>query len=233
MDRRQILQGNWDRVQAEIHEACQSANRTADSVRLIAITKYVDANVVRELYDIGCRAIGESRPQVLMDKYEPLQDLDLEWHLVGQLQSNKSKRMVARADYIHSIDSWELLRTVHRHAVEMQKTVKLLLEVHLTGEATKAGFHPTELETLEQQLADLSHVSVVGFMGMAELDGPEARVRQQFANLRLIRDRWLDVGGSQHPLNQLSMGMSGDFHWAIAEGATMVRVGSNLFTGLI
>ncbi len=233
MDRLQILRSNWNRVQEEISAACQIASRATESVQLIAITKYVDADVVRDLHRLGCRAIGESRPQVLMNKYDQLSALDLEWHLVGHLQSNKAKRIVTRADYIHSIDSWEILNTVNRHAAESQRIIKVLLEVHISGEATKSGFGVLEIDSLHHRLAESTHVSVVGFMGMAELDGPESRVRQQFSILRSIRDRWQGTAGPQHPLNQLSMGMSSDFHWAIAEGATLIRVGSNLFTGLI
>lgn len=233
MDRKQILRENLEQVRSEIASACIANGRSPDSVKLIAITKYVDAAVVRELFHLGCNVIGESRPQVLLEKRALLSDLPMEWHLVGHLQSNKAKRMVTQAEFIHSIDSWDLLHDIERHAAAASKPIKCLLEVHISGEASKTGFAVEELSALAEQAADLQYVSLVGCMGMAELDAPEQRVRQQFSILRQCRERWQGQMGEQHPLNEFSMGMSSDFVWAIAEGATMVRIGSQLFKGLV
>lgn len=226
------LAENLETVRRRIAEAARRAGRDPAQVRLVAVTKYVSAETVRRLVEAGCRALGESRPQQLWAKAAALADLPIEWHLVGHLQRNKVLRTLPLAAWIHSVDSVRLLETIDRAAAELALRPKVLLEVHISGEATKQGFAAEELEGVVAEAARFAHVEVRGLMGMAGLEGGLDAARRQFARLRALRDRLRQVCPSSIELAELSMGMSGDYEAAIAEGATLVRVGSALFEGI-
>lgn len=225
------IQENVQRVQERIARAAERSGRGADAVRLIAVTKYVDGATTRELVAAGCRALGESRPQVLWEKSSELADLDIEWHLIGHLQRNKAKRTVPLVDWIHSVDSLRLLHTLNEMAADRasDRPLRVLLEINISGESAKHGFQADELESTLEQSVGFRHLQIAGLMGMAGLDGDLDDARREFAMLRGLRDRHRDFLTDNIQLHELSMGMSGDFEAAIEEGATMVRVGSLLF----
>ncbi len=226
---------NVDRVRERIESAARASGRSPDSVTLVAVTKYVDADIARLLVEHGCRDLGESRPQALWEKAAALADLDVRWHMIGSLQRNKVARTLPVASLIHSVDSARLANTISRLSVESGTVQDILLEVNISGESAKHGFMPESLPGETARLLDLPGIRVCGLMGMASQSG-EAEIHDEFSRLRRAAGNLQSQFQHQadnHPLDQLSMGMSGDFPWAIAEGATIVRIGSSLFQGIV
>jgi PLP dependent protein len=220
---------NVAQIRGRIAEAARRSGRAADAVRLVAVTKYVAADVVRPLVAAGCLDLGESRPQQLWDRAAELADLPIRWHFIGHLQRNKVHRTLPLVAMIHSIDSPRLLAAIEEEGLP---PIPALVEVHISGEATKSGFVPDELEASLAAAAECRHVAIRGLMGMASLDGGLDVARRQFAALRELRDRLRVNCPPGVTLDELSMGMSGDFEAAVEEGATLVRVGSALFEGI-
>lgn len=226
------IRENLNRIHERIASAAQRSGRRASDVQLVAVTKYVGVDEVRALAAAGCRDIGESRPQELWRKAEALSSESIRWHLVGHLQRNKVRNTLPHVVLIHSADSERLLKSIDREAQRLGSKTRVLLEVNVSGDTAKHGFAPDEVPSLLPQLADLKSVEVCGIMAMAGLDsGPEG-ARREFVQLRALRDQLRKNCPSQVSLDELSMGMSGDFEIAIEEGATIVRVGSALFEGM-
>ena len=223
---------NLAAVRGRIAEAARRAGRSNEEVRLVAVTKYVDLAAVRAVAEAGCRELGESRPQQLVERAAALADADVAWHLVGPLQRNKVRKVLPSATMIQSIDSLRLAEAVNRVAGELELRVPVLLEINLSGETAKHGLDAARTEPLLPMLAALAQIEIRGLMGMAGLaSGPE-QVRAEFASLRQLRDRLRANCPEGIAFDELSMGMSGDFETAIEEGATIVRVGSALFEGI-
>lgn len=241
------LVGNLARIRQRIAEAARASGRAADAVTLVAVTKYVEPPLARALAEAGCLDLGESRPQELWSKAEALADQPVRWHLIGHLQRNKIARTLPLVSLIHSADSMRLIETIDAEAAKVvgtfhvpQRTminvapaaprrVSLMLEVNVSGESAKHGFAPDELLPLGPRLAALAHVEIRGLMCMASRDSAQDQARREFERLRFLRDRLRGDWPDALHLDELSMGMSGDFEAAIAEGATLVRIGSSLF----
>ena len=192
-----------------------------------------------EAYQAGERDFGESRVQELLTKCEALPK-DIRWHMIGHLQTNKVRQIVPFIHLIHSIDSEHLLATVNREAEKIGRVVNVLLEVHVAAEETKAGFSPEELQALVDKLQTASttlypFVRICGIMGMATNTDDETEIRRCFRALKSLSDQLAHTiakGEQQSPQatnNILSMGMSSDYRLAIAEGSTMVRIGTTIF----
>lgn len=228
-----VLATNLAAIQDEMARACQSAGRDLREVRLLAVTKYADLEWVKTLVQLGQRELGESRPQQLVQRAELLADGPaVSWHLIGNLQRNKVRSVLPYVDLIHSIDSARLLERVDAIAGELELVPEVLLEVNVSGEESKHGFDPVALDADWDQLMSYQHARIVGLMTMApKVESPD-EARPWFARLRELRDRLQSRIAAPHHLNELSMGMSGDFAAAILEGSTIVRVGSRLFEGL-
>lgn len=223
-----------DRLRAledRLRAACRRAGRDRAEVRLVAVTKSVPAEVAALLPPLGVLDLGESRPQELWRKAAAL-PADVHWHLIGHLQRNKVERTLPLVRLIHSVDSLRLLDAIEAEAARQGRPVAALLEVNASREASKHGFAPEAVPGLVPRLAALRHVSVRGLMTMAAPDDDAGRARPAFAALRRLRDRLRTDLGPGHPLEHLSMGMTGDFEVAVEEGATLVRVGTLLFEGL-
>ncbi|MGC3966315.1 MAG: YggS family pyridoxal phosphate-dependent enzyme [Pirellulales bacterium] len=216
-------------VRRRIAAAAVAASRNAEDVRLVAVTKYVDAATTQLLVEAGCRDLGESRPQQLWDKAATLADPNIRWHMIGHLQRNKVRRTVELLHLLHSGDSLRLLQEVDETCAKRPSPLPVLLEVNVSGDSSKHGLTPSEVEPLLDELAKLTHLDVRGLMCMAGLDGDAGEARRDFAALRTLRDRLRLAWEGRYTLDDLSMGMSGDFEVAVAEGSTMVRVGSALF----
>jgi pyridoxal phosphate enzyme (YggS family) len=212
------LAANLAAVEARIAAACARAGRPRTDVTLVAVTKYASARVAARLHDLGVADLGESRPQVLWRKADAL-PRSVRWHLIGHLQRNKVDKTLPRAALIHSVDSVRLIEALAAEADRQSRDVPLLIEVNLSGEASKTGLDPAGLPEARAAVARHPRLHLRGLMTMAAHDGPEA-ARPVFRRLR-------ELGG---PL--LSMGMTNDFEVAIEEGATHVRVGSALFEGI-
>jgi pyridoxal phosphate enzyme (YggS family) len=224
---------NVARVREEIAAAALAAGRNPASIRLVAVTKYVDAATASHVLAAGCTGLGESRPQELWSKAADPALTGAKWHLVGRLQRNKIRRTLPLASLIHSVDSERLIAAIDAEAKATGQVVEILLEVNCSGDAAKQGFTPEEVRRLLPSLADIRHVNVAGLMTMAPLEGGEPAARRAFAALRALRDELAAEAPPQVKFTELSMGMSGDFAAAIAEGATIVRIGSTLFEGVL
>ncbi len=222
------FQKNLDDVKSRIAEAAARSGRSVNDIQLLAVTKYVDADVTRQLVMAGCRLLGESRPQALWEKADSLKDLDIEWHLIGHLQRNKVKRSIPLVTLTHSVDSLRLLNAISDMANEHNLSANILLEVNVSGETAKHGFDPEELEATLEHAATRPAVNVRGLMCMAGLAGGPEEARREFESLRQLKEQHEHFKTDNIDLKQLSMGMSGDFEIAIEEGATIVRVGSLL-----
>ena len=224
---------NLGRVRTAHGRSGPPAGRNAGDVRLLAVTKYVGAREIRALVDAGCNDLGESRPQQLWDRAAELGDLGVHWHLIGHLQRNKVRRTLPLVELIHSVDSPRLAAEIDAEAGQAARRAAILLEVNVSGEAAKHGFAPAEVEPFVAALAGYRNLDLRGLMCMAGLEGDLDDARREFAALRLLRDRLRPNGPAGIAMNELSMGMSGDFTVAIEEGATIVRIGSALFEGLL
>jgi PLP dependent protein len=224
------IAGNLEDVRARIAEACLKGRRAPDSVRLIAVTKTAQLDWIRALIELGQLDLGENRPQQLAQRAAELPQT-VRWHLIGHLQRNKVELIWPRVQWIHSVDSLRLLRSLASFADKSSISPQILLEVNVSGETSKGGFAPDELSAAWDEI-QASSLPVVGLMTMAPLANDPATVRPVFRGLRELRDRLAERSGKAFPLPELSMGMSGDFEVAVEEGATMVRIGSRLFEGL-
>jgi len=231
-DLAQRIAQNLADVRARIADAAATSGRPADEITLVAITKYVGEAEVRALVEAGCRLLGENRPQQLWEKAEACADLPIRWHMVGHLQRNKVRRTVPVVEMIQSVDSPRLIDAINRVAAELSRRVPILLEVNVSGETAKHGFEPGAVGPALAELAACEHVEVRGLMCMAAFEGGPDAARRDFAALRALRDRLRAGCPDGAKLDELSMGMSGDYEVAIQEGATIVRVGSALYEGV-
>jgi PLP dependent protein len=226
------LADNLSEVRGRIAAAARRGGRAADDVTLVAVTKSVPAAIDRELVMLGCRDLGESRPQELWAKAEALAELPIRWHFIGHLQRNKVERTLPLVSLVHSADSPRIIAAIDQAAAASGRVVPLLLEVNISGEQSKHGFTPDSLAQCLSDAAALPHIQIRGLMAMAALAGGPERARRDCRALRELRDRLRELETPGVSLDELSMGMSGDFEAAVEEGATLVRVGSALFEGV-
>ena len=230
--RRETIARNLERCRREIAAAAARADRDPASVGLLAVTKYVSADVVRDLYELGLRDFGESRVQRGAALREELPDLaEARWHLVGHLQRNKVRQALRTFHVVHSLDSYRLAEALIAHAREAP-LLDVYLEVNVGDESEKTGMPREELPRVLELLRDRGGaLRICGLMAMGSRDATAERTRPEFRALHALRDRFAQEGllpGSAG----LSMGMSDDFPIAVEEGATIVRVGSLLFEGI-
>ncbi|MCC7086149.1 MAG: YggS family pyridoxal phosphate-dependent enzyme [Pirellulales bacterium] len=226
------LAENLAHVKRRIASAALRSGRPPGAVKLVAVTKSAPVNVVHDLIALGIYDLGESRPQVLWNKAAALADQAVCWHLIGHLQRNKVQRTLPLVSMIHAGDSMRLLQAIDAAAAVDGRRVPLLLEINISGDASKHGFTAAEVERQLPAIARLTHVEIRGLMGMASREGDLEQARQEFSRLRQLRDRLQSSAPPEIALEELSMGMSGDFDVAIEAGATIVRIGSALFEGL-
>ncbi len=224
------IAANLAHVHERIAAAAGRSGRRPDSITLVAVSKYVDATMAQELVKAGCRDLGEARPQELWGKAEELAAADIRWHLIGHLQTNKVRRTLPLVSLVHSIDSEKLLDAVNAEARLLKRRVPVLLEVNVSGEAAKHGFPPGAVGPTLGHAVLWPHVEIQGLMCMAALEGGIDVARRNFAALRELRDQLAGNCPPDVSLRELSMGMSGDYEVAIEEGATIVRIGSALFS---
>ena len=220
------LQENLTRIRSRIDQACERSGRQPDSVRLMAVSKNQPPERVAEAASAGLTLFGENRIQDAKVKI-PLCPGQLEWHFIGHLQTNKIRKVVSRFALFHGVDNENLAAQINRIAGELGVTANVLLEVNVSGEESKFGFAPENLPAALEKLAPLPFLRIRGLMTMAPYSDNPDEARPFFAKLRELRNRLASQTGL--PLSELSMGMSGDFEQGIAEGATIVRVGSAIF----
>lgn len=228
-----LIQANYRQVLGELSDAASAAGRKPGEIRLIAVTKYVGIRETIALVEAGCLDLGESRPQSLWEKFPQIPP-SVRWHFIGHLQRNKVKRTLPMIHLLHSLDSIRLTDEIEREASNTHDRLPVLLEIHIAQEATKTGMPPEEAEEwMRRYVADESlqqRVELRGLMGMASLNTDASQTHREFASLRSKMEAWNERFHLQ--MSELSMGMSQDFAIAIAEGSTMVRIGSRLFEGV-
>ena len=203
------------------------------SVSLIAVSKTKPVSDLQEAYDAGQRAFGENKVQELVDKYEVLPK-DIEWHLIGHLQTNKVKYIAPFVHLIHAVDSLKLLMEINKQAEKNERIIDVLLQFHIAQEETKFGLSLEEAQELIESDAFQScqHIRVVGVMGMASFVDDEQQIHREFQTLKGIFDELRASNFKDlNYFKEISMGMSGDYQIAIEEGSTMIRVGSSIFGG--
>ncbi|MEX8194831.1 YggS family pyridoxal phosphate-dependent enzyme [Comamonas guangdongensis] len=217
-------------VQARIAAACRRAGRDPAGVRLLPVSKTKPEASLRLAYAAGCRTLGENKVQEALGKWESMQDLaDLRWSVIGHLQTNKARLVARFASEFQALDSLRVAEALDRHLQAQGRSLEVLVQVNTSGEASKYGLAPEELRDFIQQLSAFSALRVRGLMTLALFSAEAARVRRCFALLRNLRERLRQEAPAGIALDELSMGMSGDFEIAIEEGATVVRVGQAIF----
>lgn len=216
-----VMSGIAERIQSVVASLPETA-------RLVAVSKFNPAESILQAYNCGQRMFGESKVQELTDKYELLPK-DIEWHFIGHLQTNKVKYIAPFISLIQSVDSLRLLKEIDAQAKKANRVIDCLLEIHVAQEETKYGFSIDELRSLfdERAFEAFENVNVVGLMGMASNTDDEVQIREEF---RQLSDFYKEVKEGFAPqFRELSMGMSHDYHIAVEEGSTLVRVGSFIF----
>ena len=221
------LEQNLIAVKRRIEEACGRCGRNPSEITLVAVTKTLPADRVKQAVDVGMRVFGENYVQEAVQKIEALGP-GIDWHFIGHLQRNKVKYIIERTALFHTVDSFSLAEEINKRA-EGLRTAPILIQVNISGEGTKSGASPEGLPELIDGIAGLPNVVIRGLMTMPPFfDDPEG-ARPYFKALRELRDRLSPTIRAPHALKELSMGMTGDFEVAVEEGATIVRVGTALF----
>ena len=230
MDEDAQLKANLDGVRARIDAACRAAGRDPADVRLLPVSKTVGEARLRQAYAIGLRELGENKVQEAMGKWEAMADLPgLRWVLIGHLQTNKAKYAARFASEFQALDSLRVAQALDAQLQKQGRALDVLVQVNTSGEASKFGLAPGEVPAFVKELPAFSSLRVRGLMTLALFSDDEARVRPCFVRLRALRERLRQEAPDGIAMDELSMGMSGDFEMAIAEGSTTVRVGTAIF----
>lgn len=230
MDDAAHLAANLAAIRARIDAACHGAGRDPATVRLLPVSKTVDQARLRQAYAIGMREFGENKVQEAMGKWEAMSDLpDLRWALIGHLQTNKAKYAARFASEFQALDSLRVAQALDAQLQKHGRALDVLVQVNTSGEASKFGLAPEDVPAFVRELPAFSSLRVRGLMTLALFSDDAALVRPCFVRLRTLRDRLRQEAPDGISMEELSMGMSGDFELAIAEGATTVRVGTAIF----
>ena len=220
------LKENTERVFQQIKDASQQSGREANSVSVVAVTKYVDVPTAEALLPLGVHHIGENRVDKFLEKYEALKDRNIIWHLIGTLQRRKVKDVIQYVDYFHALDSLKLAEEIQKRS---DRVVKCFLQVNISREESKHGFSKEELLELLPELATLDKIEYVGLMTMAPFEASSDELKEIF---KATQDLQLEIREKQipnMPMTDLSMGMSRDYKEAIEFGSTFVRIGTAFF----
>jgi pyridoxal phosphate enzyme (YggS family) len=217
-------------IKERIREACARSGRSADEVTVVAVTKYVGIDETAALIEAGVTDLGENRLQVALPKLEAFDPATtgVRWHYIGSLQTNKVKDVIGRFALIHSLDRLSLAKEIDKRARQNGIVVPCLVQVNVSGEASKSGFAPAEVPDALREIRGLAGLEIRGYMTMAPATPDPEETRPVFRALRELRDEWLAKGIAPETATELSMGMSGDFVVAVEEGATLVRLGTIL-----
>lgn len=226
---REELQHNFAAIEERIAAACAAAGRPRESVRLLPVSKTVPEEVLRWAYALGQRQFGENKVQEALAKSQALADLDVHWAVIGHLQSNKVKYVARFAGEFQALDSLAIAEQLNQRLGENGRRLSVLVQINSSGEESKYGLRPEQAAQFLEQLAPLEHLQVRGLMTLALLSENSDSVRRCFALMRELAERLRPNLPDRMALDELSMGMSGDFEMAIAEGATTVRVGQAIF----
>ena len=216
---------NTERVFSQVAQAMEQASRT-DSVQVIAVTKYVGVDQALALVRAGVGHIGENRVDKFLEKYQALKEERLTWHLIGSLQRRKVKDVINFVDYFHALDSVKLAQEIQKRATH---PIKCFLQVNISGEESKHGFAPEELDAVLPEIENLDKLQIVGLMTMAPFEASQDELQKIFAATHQLQTELQKKQLKNMPFTELSMGMSRDYDVAIANGSTFVRIGTSFF----
>jgi PLP dependent protein len=222
------IASNLTEIRQRIADSCSKCGRSADEVTLIAVSKTHPAEYVDEAMAAGQHHFGENRVQEMLAKSEVVKP-GAHWHMIGTMQTNKIRLMAHFVDWIHSVPTIAALDEISKRAIQHHRIIKVLIQVNISDEEQKSGCEPEELASILSHAAQLPGLEVHGLMGMASFTDNSVLIRSQFALLRELRDKHKHLEASNVFMRELSMGMSHDLDEAIAEGSTMVRVGTAIF----
>ena len=222
------IKENLNIVRKNIEAACAACGRETGEVKLIAVSKTKPLSMLEEAYTDGCRDFGENKVQELVDKYEAMPK-DIRWHMIGHLQRNKVKYIVDKVFLIHSVDSLRLAQEIEKEAAKKGVSVNILVEVNVAEEESKFGMTASETVSLVEEIAKLPHIRIKGLMTIAPYVEDSEENRRYFAKLKQIYVDIIHKNIDNVFMEELSMGMTGDYEVAITEGATYVRVGTGIF----
>jgi pyridoxal phosphate enzyme (YggS family) len=218
---------NLENTLSAIRQSAENAGRQPDSVKLLAVSKTKSVDLIREAFDHGQMDFGENRVQELVDKQPELPQL--RWHMIGHLQRNKVRQIAGFIHLIHSVDSARLLGEISKQALKHDRVIDCLIQMNISEEEAKSGLDEKGVAEILNRMDDFPNVRVLGLMGMAELTDDAVVIRSEFRRLKNAFESFKGISHPRVQMQELSMGMSGDYDIAIAEGATMVRIGTAVF----
>jgi len=224
----ETIKNNLEIINEKIKKAALKANRNPEEIKLVAVTKTATIEQIKEAISAGVKIIGENKVQEAKEKYQIL-SADIEWHLVGHLQTNKVKYAIEIFDLIHSVDSIKLAKEIDRRSLQFGMITNVLVEVNVSGEETKYGIKPEEVEPFLKEISEFSRIKVRGLMTITPIAEDKEEVRPYFRKLRELFEKIKIKNIKNIRMDYLSMGMTEDFEVAIEEGANMVRIGRGIF----
>ena len=222
------IKNNLEIINEKIKKAVLKVNRNPQEIKLVAVTKTTTIEQIKEAISAGVKIIGENKVQEAKEKYQIL-TADIEWHLVGHLQTNKVKYAIEIFDLIHSVDSIKLAKEIDRRSLQFGMMTNVLIEVNVSGEETKYGIKPEEVEPFLKEISEFSRIKIRGLMTIAPIVEDKEEVRPYFRKLRELFEKIKIKNIKNIRMNYLSMGMTEDFEVAIEEGTNMVRIGRGIF----
>ena len=225
----EVLKKRLSNVKERIKKAAIDCGRDPDTVRLVAVSKTIPEDAVREAIKAGADILGENYIQEAKDKINALSSYPVSWHFIGHLQSNKAKYAVKLFDMIHTVDSLKLAHELNKQAKKINKIQKILIQVNISMESTKSGVHEEDAQKLIKEISLFENISIKGLMTMPPFFNNPEKVRPYFSDLRNLRDKIRNEAIKNVNMRELSMGMTDDFEVAIKQGATLVRIGTAIF----
>ena len=224
----EIIKNNLEIINEKIKKATLKTNRNPEEIKLVAVTKTATIEQIKEAISAGVKIIGENKVQEAKEKYQIL-SADIDWHLVGHLQTNKVKYAIEIFDLIHSVDSIKLAKEIDKRSLQFGMITNVLVEVNVSGEETKYGIKTEEVEPFLKEISEFSRIKVRGLMTIAPIAEDKEEVRPYFRKLRKLFEKIKIENMKNIRMDYLSMGMTEDFETAIEEGANMVRIGRGIF----
>lgn len=222
---KETLKNNFQHIKQTINEHLPN---DINEPTVVTVTKTVDEETIRELHDMGLTHFGENRPDVLLNKYEALSDIrqDIYWHFIGNLQTRQVKKIINEIDYLHSLDRLSLAKEIQKRA---EHPINCFLQVNVSGEESKSGFQPADLNDTFKELEVFDKLNIIGLMTMAPIEANQAELQQYFKRLKELQTDIQQRNYSNAPCTEVSMGMSQDYPIAVSEGSTYVRIGTAFF----
>ncbi|HER23999.1 MAG TPA: YggS family pyridoxal phosphate-dependent enzyme [Candidatus Atribacteria bacterium] len=224
----EVIKSNLEIIKEKIKKAALKSDRNPEEIKLVAVTKTASIGQIKEAISAGIRMIGENKVQAAKEKYHIL-TIDTEWHLIGHLQTNKVKYAIEIFDCIQSVDSIKLAKEIDKRSLQFGKTTNILIEVNVSGEKTKYGIKPEEVEAFLKEISEFSGIRVRGLMTIAPIEEMKEKVRPYFRKLRELSQEIKGKNIKNIKMDYLSMGMTDDFEIAVEEGANMLRIGRGIF----